>query len=96
MLAWCIGRLARHADYPVAGLTTTPGRLHDREDDLQAAADKLGRLLFSLHVRLTVRARPQDEAIAARKLREMAGTFGQFAAPRMASFHATKPRAVHT
>ena len=91
-LAWCLGRCERHPESPAVGLTTTPGRQHDREEDVQAAADKLGRLLFSTHVRLCVTGRPEDEGPATRKLREMAGAFGQFAAPRLASFHPVHPR----
>jgi hypothetical protein len=91
VMAWGMARLGRHQEYLAAGLTTTPGRQHDREEDLQAAADKLGRLLFSAHIRLTVNGRPQDEAAAKSKLREMAGAFGQFAAPRLASFRTAKP-----
>ncbi len=90
MLAWCLGRLAGSVDHSAA-LSTTPGRQHDREDDLQAASDKLGRLLFSVHIRFTVRASPQQESAARAKLREMAGAFGQFAAPRLASFTVAKP-----
>jgi Helicase HerA, central domain/TraM recognition site of TraD and TraG len=91
-LAWCLGRCERSPESPALSLTTTPGRQHDREEDVQAAADKLGRLLFSTHIRLCVTGRPDDEDVAEQKLREMAGAFGQFAAPRLASFHPVKKR----
>lgn len=90
-LALCLERLERHPESPTLGLTTTPGRLHDREEDVQAAADKLGKLLFSASLRLSVTARPEDKQAAKRKLAEMTGAFGQFAAPRMASFHPIRP-----
>ena len=95
LLAWCIGRMVSHQSYHSSGLTTTPGRQHDREEDLQAAADKLGRLLFSVHVRLSVTGRPDAGRAAMAKLREMAGAFGQFSAARLASFHAAKPGLWH-
>ena len=91
VLAWGLSRLGRQPEHSAGGLTTTPGRQHDREEDLQAAADKLGRLLFSTHIRLTVNGRPEDKAAAKAKLREMAGAFGQFAAPRLASFRQARP-----
>lgn len=63
-------------------------RQHDREDDLQAASDKLGRLLFEGQIRLSVQAPAEAEEQATNVLHEMAGAFGQFSAPRLASFHA--------
>ena len=73
-------------------LTTSPSRAHDREEDLQAAADKLGRHLFEVHIRLVVSAVPEDAARAKAKLRQMAGAFGQFTVPRMAGFRASAVR----
>ena len=60
------------------------------EEDVQAAGDKLGKLLFEVHVRLTVAGPLGGEERAKRKLREMAGAFGQFSSPRLASFSATR------
>ena len=65
-------------------------RTHDREDDLQAAVDKLGRHLFEVHLRLAVFASPGDAARAERQLRRMAGAFGQFMVPRMARFRMSR------
>ena len=62
-------------------------RTHDREDDLQATEDKLGRHLFEVHLRLAVSVGPEDAARAESRLHRMAGTFGQFTVPRMAKFH---------
>ena len=38
----------------VLSLAASSARAHDREDDLQAAADKLGRYLFETHIRLSI------------------------------------------
>ncbi len=70
----------------------TSTRSHDREEDLQAAVDKLGRHLFEVHLRLTVSVGPGDAARAKAQLRRMAGAFGQFTVPRMARFHLTRIR----
>jgi hypothetical protein len=67
-------------------------RTHDREDDLQAATDKLGRHLFEVHLHLTVSAGHEDVVRAKAQLRRMAGAFGQFTVPRMARFHLTRIR----
>ncbi|MBI3461437.1 MAG: DUF87 domain-containing protein [Planctomycetes bacterium] len=67
-------------------LTTSATRLHDREEDLQAASDKLGRLLFDARIRLSVSGPKEAKSLARRKLREMAGAFGQFSLPRSGSF----------
>jgi len=88
-LGWLFGLLGGRADAPPPGneLTVTSTRLHDREADLQAASDKLGRLLFETRILLIV-AGPEEVAFEAKqKLREMAGTFGQFSSPRLSSFH---------
>ncbi|MBI3464571.1 MAG: hypothetical protein HY000_16185, partial [Planctomycetes bacterium] len=47
-------------------LTTSGTRLHDREEDLQAASDKLGRLLFDARIRISVSG-PKDAAAFARR-----------------------------
>jgi hypothetical protein len=61
--------------------SATSTRTHDREDDLQAAADKLGRHLFEVHLRLAVSADPENAARARAQLRQMAGAFGQLRCP---------------
>ncbi|MBI1832252.1 MAG: DUF87 domain-containing protein, partial [Planctomycetes bacterium] len=90
MAAAIIGRLERSGAEHQENLTTTPSRLHDREEELQAAADKLGRLLFHANVRLRVSGHATGEAVAREKLREIAGAFGQFSSPRLASFRAKR------
>ena len=84
-LAFALPKGELHAD---GLLHQSPPRQHDREDELQAAADKLGRLLFECHIRLSVMAPAAVEDQATGLLRELAGTFGQFSVPRLASFHA--------
>ena len=75
---------------PSASLTTTPARAHDREEDLQAASDKIARHLFEVHIRLIVHAPPDAAHRAESHLRQMAGAFGQFTFPRMARFRLSR------
>lgn len=74
-------------------LETSTTRAHDREEDLQAAADKLGRPLFETRIVLSI-AGPRDAGSqAGYKLREMAGSFGQFRNRQAALyFSRTRPR----
>ena len=69
-----------------SSLASASGRTHDREDDVQAAADKLGRHLFEAHVRLLAFAPSAHADHARASLRRLAGAFGQFTVPRMATF----------
>ena len=87
---FCLGRLGHGGDVHERELSTSAGRLHDREDDVQAAADKLGKHLFEVHIRLIIAARSEEQHRARAKLREMAGAFGQFSVPRLAAFHAVE------
>ncbi len=96
VLARVLGGVACSHGRP-AGPTSpfaTSSRTHDREEDLQAAADKLGRHLFEVHIRLAVSAAPKDAARTNLQLRQMAGAFGQFTVPRMAKFHVSAVRKV--
>ncbi|MBI3468315.1 MAG: DUF87 domain-containing protein [Planctomycetes bacterium] len=87
VLAWLLGSRARDQNLQREHtLDVSAGRLHEREDDLQAGADKLGKLLFDARIRLTVSGPKDARAHARKKLREMAGAFGQFSLPRLASF----------
>lgn len=87
LLAVPLGRHARNENTPATSLTTSAPRLHDREDDLQAAADKLGRLLFEAQIQLTVCGPHNVQVQAEAKLRDIAAAFGQFSSPRLAAFH---------
>ena len=73
-------------------LSLGSGRLHDREGDLQAASDKVGRALFQTHIRLTVVGPPELEDEARAKLYELAGAFGQFSLPRLSRLNCSRVR----
>jgi hypothetical protein len=94
IVAWLLGRCGRPAEAGSHGdaLSTSSTHLHDREDELQAASDKIGRLLFEANIRVIVSGPSEAETDAHNKLREIAGTFGQFSSPRLASFHLTRIR----
>lgn len=89
LCGWLLGRLAAtpasHGQEDA--LHTSGSRLHEREEELQAGADKLGKLLFEARIRVTVFASSAAAAGARSKLAEIAGAFGQFSIPRLASFH---------
>ena len=92
-LAWLLGRMAVGTPSPSrTALETSTSRLHEREEDLQAAADKIGGHLFEARVRLIAAAPPDRRAEAHDRLRSMAGAFGAFTRSRLATFRATKPR----
>lgn len=94
LLGWLVGVLATHdRHHPApAALTVSGTRLHDREERTQAATDKLGRHLFDVCIRLSVIAPPQHEKEARAKIREVAGSFGQFSQAHLASFELGKVR----
>jgi hypothetical protein len=86
--AWLLGLCAPHSQSPHhSTIDTTAGRLHDREDDLQAASEKVGSHVFDTCIRLFVSAPPQDTRLAHARIRQMAGAFGAFTTPRLARFH---------
>lgn len=89
-----IGMLAKHdrRGHMPAALTVSGTRLHDREERSQAATDKLGRHLFDVCIRISVLAPPDREREAVEKIREMAGSFGQFSQAHLASFRLGKVR----
>jgi len=71
---------------------TTGGRHHEREDDVQAASDKVGGHLFDVRIRLTVYATMDADRAAAHRLRRMIGAFGAFTVSRLATFRASSIR----
>lgn len=89
-LALLSPRLSRIRDS--ATLTLSSARSHDREDDLQAAADKLARHLFEVRLTLVVSAPAELAHRAHHRLLHVAGAFGQFTVPRMASFRPSSIR----
>lgn len=92
MLAWLLSRLTPNADHAAVSspLTTSASRLHEREEDLQAASDKLSKHLFETQIRLIVTGPADAAAAATQKLEEMAGSFGLFSSPRLAVFTVAK------
>ncbi len=86
-LALVVGIRARWSSKPDhTALETSTSRVHEREEDLQAAADKLGGHLFETRVRLIVEATPGREREARERLRQMAGALGAFTRSRLATF----------
>lgn len=67
-------------------LSVSSARVHEREEDLQAASDKLGRHLFACRLRIVVAVPKERAESAKRKLDEISGAVGQFSVPRLASF----------
>lgn len=85
--AWLLGRCARRSESPGHSLLeTTTSRQHDREEDLQAAADKIGGHLFEARITLIVHASPDRQALARERLRAMAAALGSFTKSRLAKF----------
>ncbi len=87
-LGFLMTRLARRSGEPeMKALDTSGSRLHEREEDLQGASEKAGKLLFEARVSISVTAPNAAAQDAKGKLLELAGTFGQFSSHRLASFH---------
>ena len=87
---WPLGLVARGGESRVAHTDATGSRLHDREDDVQAAADKIGGHLFEARVLLSVSASSQEQARM--RLQAMAGAFGALTRSRLATFRMTRVR----
>ena len=68
----------------------TAGRTHDREDTVAGAVDKVNRLLFLCNARVSVIAPKGKATDAARKVREIVGSFRQFSLPQSNEFEARK------
>ncbi len=93
LLAWLLGVLARQSPHPVrTTLETSASRLHDREEDLQAASSKIGGHLFETHIQLVAYAPAGAERVAMERLQQLAGAFGTFTQSRLARFHMTRVR----
>jgi hypothetical protein len=87
-VARLLGRYVPQTDRPNGSdpLSSTSTKAHDREQDLLAAGDKLGRHLFETQLTLRVAAPPGRERQARTQLQHMAAAFGQFTLPRLAVF----------
>ena len=87
LIAWLLGLIAlTSAEPPRTPLDTSTSRVHEREDDLQAASDKIGGHLFETHIRLSVSAPTDRHHEANSRIRQMAGAFGAFTKSRLATF----------
>jgi len=92
-LAGLLGILARATPIPSHSiLDTSTSRLHEREEDLQAASDKMGGHLFETHIRLIVQAPHEYRREAIERLRTMVGAHGAFTRSRLAMFRAARVR----
>ena len=90
-LAWLLGRIAARSESPGHTLLeTSTSRLHEREENLQAAADKFGGHLFECRMQLAVHAPAERKAEAVERLRSMAGALGAFTQSRLATFQIGK------
>lgn len=69
---------------------TTAGRHHEREDDIQAARDKVGQHLFDACIRLVVQGDKQHARQAEHRLHAMVGALGSFTASRLATFRVVR------
>jgi hypothetical protein len=76
---------------PIGPESASSGRTHERETAIQAAADKLGRLLFQASIQLTVSGPSAHAPQAQAKLKQMVSAFGLFHAPGLASFRTWQP-----
>jgi hypothetical protein len=81
---------ARHEQH--SALETSPSRHHEREEDLQAASEKMSGHLFETRIRLIVTASYDDYERAHQCLETIAGAFGAFTRSRLALFHLKEPR----
>jgi len=90
MLAWPLDLLARSGESRFGQTDTTGSRQHDREDDVQAAGDKIGGHLFQAHIRFIVSC--EDELVARDRLRTLAGAFGSVTKSRLATFRMSRIR----
>ena len=82
-----LSMFARHSSQPShTNLDTSGSRLHDREQDLQAASVKIGSHLFEARILLIAHAPANSRDLAHDRLRQLAGAFGAFTQSRMATF----------
>ncbi len=73
-------------------LTRSSSRVHDNEQELQAASVKLGQHLFETTLTITVQAPLSEPDAAFRKLNEIAAVLDKFTVPRLATFRASRIR----
>jgi hypothetical protein len=73
-------------------LTTSTARLHEREDDLQAASNKLAQHLFETRIIVAVSGPKELSNQARRKLSKIVGAVSQFSLPRLGVLRAVRVR----
>ncbi|MEJ7594653.1 MAG: hypothetical protein WKF77_24240 [Planctomycetaceae bacterium] len=84
--AWLLGLVALGSPEPTKTmLETSASRLHEREEDLQAASDKAGSHLFEAQLQLIVTTAAGCDREVGKRLRQMAGAFGAFTKSRLAT-----------
>jgi hypothetical protein len=85
--AWLLSLLAWQTAPPLrTSLDTSGSRLHDREEDLQAASGKIGSHLFEAHILLVCHVPPEAGHLAIDRLQQMTGAFGAFTQSRLSTF----------
>lgn len=92
-VAWLLGLIASTTEQSAkSAIDTSTSRSHEREIDLQAAADKVGGHLFETRIRLVVCGAKQKRRVCFDRLRRMSGALGAFTRSRLATFHVSRPR----
>lgn len=94
-LAWLLGRVAARSEHPGHTLVeTSTSRLHEREENVQAAADKIGGHLFECWMHLIVCAPSERKGDATERIRSMTGALGAFTRSGLATFRIGRIRSV--
>ncbi len=84
---WLLGQIvARRHEPHRSPLDVTSSRTHDREDDLQAAAEKVGSHLFEATLTIRVETALPHQKMAADRMRQLRGALGAFTRSRLATF----------
>lgn len=90
LLAWLAQRSAPPARETTLNISAS--HRHEREADLQAAADKLGGHLFAVSLRVSAISDGSNERAAQEKLHAIVAALGAFTRSRLATFSASKVR----
>jgi hypothetical protein len=87
----CIASRSRKPDRTVP-LDLSASRGHEREADLQAAADKIGGHLFDVRLRLVVQGPANGEDLVEQRMRAIVGALGAVTRSRLARFKVARVR----
>jgi len=88
-----LGWLARRSPPPgQSPMDASTSRLHEREENLQAAGAKVGGHLFDVQLTLTVTTANEPDDRGQDRLRQMAGALGVFSSRRLAILQWRRPR----